>query len=74
MPLPPLRTHRATFTAIGSIISKAHLDGMTRQYSYTDFTIIGGSNHAFLLMGAPAKTKIRRHLLSHIKVVCPSFS
>lgn len=69
LPLPSLRTHRAPFNAIGSSISKAHLDEMTRQYDCTDFTIIDGSNHALLLVGAPAKTEIRCHLLSHIKVI-----
>ena len=77
---PPLvvilivRTTAHTFTAYRSSISKAHFDRMTRQYNYTDFTIVGGSNHALLLVGAPAKIEIRRHLLSHIKVVCPPFS
>ena len=75
LPPPPLlRTHRAPFNAIGSSIYKVHLDEVTGQYNCTDFTIIDGSNHTFLLVGAPAKIEIRRHLLSHFKVVYPSFS
>ena len=57
LPLPPLRTHRAPFNAIGSSISKAYLDRITRQHDCTDFTIVDGSNHALLLMGAPARPK-----------------
>ena len=57
LPLLPLRTHRAPFNAIGSSISKALLDEETRQYKCTDFTIIGRSNQALLLMDAPARPK-----------------
>ena len=57
LPLPPLRTHRAPFNAIGSSISKAFFDEETRHHESTDFTIICGGNHLLLFMSAPARPK-----------------
>lgn len=55
LPLPPLRTVRATFIAYRSSISKALLDGETRQHipALTSRYRPGG-NPTFPCMGAPA--------------------
>jgi hypothetical protein len=55
LPLPPLRTVRATFIAYRSSISKALLDGETRQpIPVLTSRYRSGSNPTFPFPGAPA--------------------
>jgi hypothetical protein len=72
--LPPLRTVRATFTAYRSSISKALLDGETRQHMPAlTSRYQPGATKRFRLW-AHQQVKTCHHLLSHIKVVSPVFS
>ena len=71
LPLPPLRTVRATFIAYRSSISKALLDGETRQHiPALTSRYRPGATQRFRLW-AHQQVITCCHLLSHMKVVYP---